>query len=352
MTAIPTAQQQLDFIAKIQRLFAEGEFSATYKYALLIALTEIAVESDVQDGRELLVSNRQIADKFIELYWKQTVQYVSGLPETKPGILVQNHGTQAAIVNAILSFKKSYSLSTSPLRAAKDHNEYRELQGRVAIVVSAQPLNFLQNYGGVNHSFIYARQKGQIMLLPGVVYCLRTFQGLIQQLARARWVEYIKGHKDNQAIVGQAGDLESFMFESARTNLTTLGRLLKKLDGHHCFYCGETMQSNDVDHFIPFSAYPRDLGDNFVLAHASCNRSKSDNLASIQHLENWLNRKQKKQDALQEISHEAGIVFDAQASKSIAHWAYSLALQADGSAWVKSKDFVPISQNYILALAH
>lgn len=350
MIAIPSAQQQLDFIAKIQRLFAEGDFSATYKYALLIALTEISVESDVQDGRELIVSNRLIADKFIELYWKQTMQYVSGLPETTPGILAQNHGVQAAIINAILNFKSTYSLSVNTLTAAKAHEGYRALQGLVAKVVSAQPLNYLQNYGGATHSFIYARDKGQISLLPGVVYCLRTFQGLIQQLARARWVEYVKSHKDNRAIVGQAGDLESFMFETTRANLTILGKLLRKLDGHHCFYCGEAMSSTDVDHFIPFSAYPRDLGDNFVLAHASCNRSKSDNLASLSHLEHWLTRKQQKQDDLQEIAGEAGFVFDAQASRSVAHWAYSLALNAEGSAWIKSKDFDLISSRYLMAI--
>lgn len=276
MTAIPTAQQQLDFIAKIQRLFAEGDFSATYKYALLIALTEIAVESDVQDGRELVVSNRLIADKFIELYWKQTTPYASGLPETIPGVLVQNHGVQAAIVNAILDFKNTHSLGLNTLNAAKVHEEYRALQGKVASVVSAQPLNYLQNYGGTTHTFIYVRDKGHIQLMPGVVYCLRTFQGLIQQLARARWVEYIKSHKDNRAIVGQAGDLESFMFETSRANLTILGRLLKTLDGDHCFYCGELMQKIDVDHFIPFTAYPRDLGDNFVLAHACSRRLKFD----------------------------------------------------------------------------
>ncbi|QLI80855.1 HNH endonuclease [Chitinibacter fontanus] len=350
MTSIPTAQQQLDFIAKIQRLFAEGDFSATYKYALLIALTEIAVESDVQDGRELVVSNRLIADKFIELYWKQTTPYTSGLPETIPGVLAQNHGVQAAIVNAISEFRSTYSMGINTLNAAKAHEAYRSLQGKVATVVSAQPLNYLQNYGGATHAFIYARDKGQILLLPGVVYCLRAFQGLIQQLARARWVEYVKSHKDNRSIVGQAGDLESFMFETSRANLMILGKLLRKLDGHHCFYCGVVMQSTDVDHFIPFSAYPRDLGDNFVLAHASCNRSKSDNLASLTHLENWLERKQQKQDDLQSIASEAGFIFDSQASKSVAHWAYSSALNAQGSAWVRSQSYDLISPRYLTAI--
>lgn len=36
MTA-PTAEQQLKFLTNLQRLLSEGQFVATYKYALLLA---------------------------------------------------------------------------------------------------------------------------------------------------------------------------------------------------------------------------------------------------------------------------------------------------------------------------
>ena len=42
--APPSAEQQLAFLTKLQRLFAEGDFTATYKFALLIALSDLAVE--------------------------------------------------------------------------------------------------------------------------------------------------------------------------------------------------------------------------------------------------------------------------------------------------------------------
>lgn len=41
----PTADQQIKFLTNIQRLLAEGQFVATYKYALLLALADIAIES-------------------------------------------------------------------------------------------------------------------------------------------------------------------------------------------------------------------------------------------------------------------------------------------------------------------
>src|ERR1700738_2246052 len=37
-------QQQLEFLSKIQRLLGEGQFTATYKYALLLAIADICVE--------------------------------------------------------------------------------------------------------------------------------------------------------------------------------------------------------------------------------------------------------------------------------------------------------------------
>ena len=42
-------QQQLDFIAYIQRMLVEGEFTATYKYALLHAIADICVEQQNED---------------------------------------------------------------------------------------------------------------------------------------------------------------------------------------------------------------------------------------------------------------------------------------------------------------
>ena len=46
----PSAEQQLNFLQHLQRLFDEGEFVATYKYALLMALAELSVESEHVEG--------------------------------------------------------------------------------------------------------------------------------------------------------------------------------------------------------------------------------------------------------------------------------------------------------------
>jgi hypothetical protein len=41
----PTTGQQVMFLTNLQRFLAEGQFVATYKYALLLTLADIAIES-------------------------------------------------------------------------------------------------------------------------------------------------------------------------------------------------------------------------------------------------------------------------------------------------------------------
>jgi 5-methylcytosine-specific restriction endonuclease McrA len=81
-------------------------------------------------------------------------------------------------------------------------------------------------------------------------------------------------------ILGEADDLENFLFATSRQSLVMMAESLGKLDGTSCFYCAGMLTAGDVDHFVPNSQYPRDRAHNFVLAHPSFNRSKSATLAA------------------------------------------------------------------------
>ena len=333
------------FLSKLQRIFTESDFTATYKFALLIALADLAVELGADDCEELVVSTRQIAEKFILIYWRQALPYGTGRPNTSPGILIQSNGVQAAVISAIAAFRASHGVKTPQL--ARTLPEYQALTGTVAQTVSAQPLNYLQNFGGAKDEFLYERAgAGKVKLKSGVVYCLRRFQPLVQQLARSHWVDHIKRNSRNSSILGQADDLEDFLFAASRQSLLAMGAGLRKLDGAKCFYCSQTLAGADVDHFVPFSQYPRDLAHNFVLAHPSCNRSKSDSLAAGLHLEKWLERIVQRGDALAEIGMTAGMVADAQVSRHIAAWGYTSAITRGGSAWLAPAKYEPIDQRY------
>ena len=342
----PSAEQQLVFLAKIQRLFAEGNFTATYKFALLIALADLAVELGVDDGAELPLSIRQIAERFIQLYWRHTSPYSADHSGMTDGVLVQNLGAQAAVVMHISRFRSLHGVHTLP--QARAVQGYASLLTRVAATVADEPLKKLQNFGGGTDPFIYENGgAGAILLKPGVAYCLRRFQPLVQQLSRTNWVEHIKKNKRNSPVLGESRDLEDFLFASSRQSLAVVAEGLRKLDGHRCFYCGHQLIEVDVDHYVPFSLYPRDLAHNFVLAHSKCNRSKSDTLAARMHLEHWLERLESRSDDLAEIGLKAGISADLTTSKKVAAWGYSSACQAGASAWLRAAQYDAVTSDYL-----
>ena len=84
---LPSADAKLVFLGKLQRLFTESDFTATYKFALLITPADLAVELGADDSEELMVSIGQIAERFIQLYWRHVLPYGTGRPNTSPGVL-------------------------------------------------------------------------------------------------------------------------------------------------------------------------------------------------------------------------------------------------------------------------
>jgi 5-methylcytosine-specific restriction endonuclease McrA len=68
--------------------------------------------------------------------------------------------------------------------------------------------------------------------------------------------------------------------------------LLWDVQAGRCFYCEKPIRAAApaVDHFIPWSRYPMDLGQNLVLADERCNGWKSDRLAGHEHLAHWRER--------------------------------------------------------------
>jgi 5-methylcytosine-specific restriction endonuclease McrA len=341
----PSAEEQLTFLTKLQRLFTEGDFTATYKFALLISFADLAVESGRDDGDALSLHLRQIAERFVGLYWRHVTPYGGGSSDSQTLVLSQNAGAQAAVLTAIANFR-AQSKATSLLQARREPG-YGALLTQVASVVSAQPLNYLQNFGGVTDRFLYERTgPGRITLKPGVAYCLRRFYPLVQQLSRSHWVGHVKSNHRNHVVLGDGADLEEFLFSTSRQSLALIGAELRKLDGAHCFYCGHGLEHADVDHFVPFSLYPRDLIGNFVLAHAGCNRSKSDTLAAKPHLERWMERLMKKDGQLQEIGLSAGVQTDSTTLRKVAMWGYSSACQSNSRAWLSPANYLPVDSSY------
>jgi hypothetical protein len=66
--APPTPEEQVLFLRNIQRRLAEGQFVASYKFALLHALADLCVLQGDDTGAPLELKIHDIAEKFVELY--------------------------------------------------------------------------------------------------------------------------------------------------------------------------------------------------------------------------------------------------------------------------------------------
>ena len=345
MTA-PTADQQLKFLMNLQRLLAEGQFVATYKYAVLLALADIVVEFGDDSGEALTISTKQIAEKIIQYYWRQVVPYI---PRTDPNdgrVLRQNTGSQAAIIRQVLQARRTYDGSLAAAR--RDKRAWKAIVRDVDQVVRQMPLWKLQTVGRNKFDFLYDnRGTGtSIELRPGVAYCLRHFYAFVGDLVRGSWTRYIQRH--NHEALGTTSDLSEFLFGSERADLSAIRTILDDIQAGRCFYCERSIprQAGQVDHFIPWSRYPFDLGHNFVVAHQACNAAKADHLAAAEFLDAWAERNAGHHEQMAEAFDQRGVLHDLPTSIRIADWAYQQTFEAGGLTWAKKEEMVLLKADW------
>ena len=209
------------------------------------------------------------------------------------------------------------------------------------------PLWKLQTVGDERLEFLYENLDcgSRITLKPGVAYCFRAFYELVRDLIEGAWVRFVQ--KINANRLGSLTDLGTFLFGQERASLDAYRPLLLDIQKGVCLYCQKPVpKETHVDHFIPWSRYPADLGQNFVLAHNQCNNAKSDYLAAENHLAAWAGRNQLNQEELQSRLQGAGLPCDGAASIQIAKWVYQQTEKAHGQVWVVQKVLQHLSPSW------
>jgi hypothetical protein len=205
-------------------------------------------------------------------------------------------------------------------------------------VVRDMPLWKLQTVGEERLEFLYAHLgKGRrITLKPGAAYCFRAFYELVRDLIEGAWVRFVQ--KVNAPRLGTAADLGTFLFGEERASLDAYRPILLDVQGGACLYCKKQLTGKThVDHFVPWSRYPADLGHNFVLAHERCNNAKLDFLAAEDHLAAWAERNRQHSAELRERLVDAALPCDPAATVQIAKWVYQQTEKSKGQVWVKDK---------------
>jgi 5-methylcytosine-specific restriction endonuclease McrA len=208
--------------------------------------------------------------------------------------------------------------------------------------VGTQRLDFL--YGNTG------RGKN-IALKPGVGFCFRKHYSLIVDLVKGAWAQYVRRYNANR--LAEKTDLHEFLFGSERANLDVVRPILREFQSGQCFYCHRPLrgEAEQVDHFLPWSRYPVDLGHNFVLAHASCNGRKSDRLPAAHHLNGWVEHNRRLgRDKGREFDRR-GVVHDLAISARIIDWAYQQTGEFRGLTWLQATELEPLPGNWRESLA-
>lgn len=275
----PTPEQQLRFLGNIQRLLAEGQFVSSYKFALLQALTDLAVLHGDDSGASLRLPIEAIVERMAELYWRQAAPFAG------VAVLRQSTSSAPALLEELQNVRKDRLDSLSILKT--NTARWAKVLDRSITAVSREPIPRLQVMGRVKVPFLYERcSRGIVTLNPGVAYCLRTFRGLISELVQSAWLRFVR--RWNPGFEPEESNLADFLFGSSRMSLADARTILLDAQSGRCFYCGHPAREFAVDHFIPWSLFPNDHLPNLVLADSGCNGRKSDLLAAEKHLERWV----------------------------------------------------------------
>ena len=353
----------IGFAEKVLELLDEGRYTATYKYAVLLALMDVCLEHTQRSGAApAMVTTRQLADKLVELYWPHTVPFVS---VASIGVLKQNTTGQAEIVSAIQKFRARYAPDPSVPRwesRMKAATAYERLVQQVEWKLIEMPLPRLQVMGQAYRPFIYDinwdqrvtqrevmnYQRGapssfdnRVMLRPGVGEYLLQLNGLLRPLIQRRWAVMVA-----QLNRLEESQLETFLFGADRTPTATIRAALWEIQGRRCFYCDGRITDptlGEVDHFVPWARYPDDTLDNFVVADRRCNGFKSSSLAAAEHVTRWARRfveASSEYAQLADLARQAAWERQSERSLNVARALY-LRLPDDARLWLRSREFVP-----------
>ncbi len=348
--SIPSPERQIEFLTKVQRLLGEGAFVATYKYAFLMALADISVERGRDDDAALDIPTRLIAEKYAQYYWRQAVPYQNPRSTVAGGILKQNTGKPAGVLNVLSDFRAHFDGTLAD--AQNTGQVWGQVVSAIAQYARGDPLERLQTIGKEPVLFLYdiPSRRNSITLKPGVAYCFRKHYSLVADLVKGAWARYVR--RFNMDVLGQSADLHEFLFGSERSSLAVLVPILAEVQEGTCFYCSGALkeQAAHVDHFIPWSRYPVDLGHNFVLAHGACNSKKSDRLACSGHLDRWVERTERYATELAGKFERTGVVYDLQASLRIIDWAYRQTFDCQGLTWLRGDELLPLPSDWSVSL--
>lgn len=332
------APARLAFLADFERLLTEAPFVDSYKFALLIALAELAVERGDDSMATLTLPIRDIAAQFVTIYWRQAMPFGNTIGDGASSVLMQNPGRKAGMIMEVTKLRAQYS----SLHAARSGPHWQRSLTRISAGLEDLPIKRLQRLRQGSLPFLYAYDAGSgtIELLPGVAANLRYFHGLVVRAVQGEWLRFVQSMPANQRLLGATTDLSEFLFGSDRSGLERARDRLRMMQADRCFYCESPLrESVEVAHFIPWSRYRRDLVHNLVAVHPACNAHKGELLAAGPLRERWAAWTGLHDTDLADIGAAAGLIVDRQTALRVAEWSYAQARRVGADVWLGGRQY-------------
>ena len=363
-----------DVVEQVLQILDEGSTVATYKFAVLLALLDVCIEATDQHGEPpVSVTTRQLADKVIELYWRQARPWGGDKPLP---LLRQNASKGLEIVARVHEFRAQVERDagvTAPVVRARllDPQGWRRLLDDVEWKLIEMPIPKLQRVRGQSANWLYAISwddgvhaptasqvrayqrnpmlgtfDNQLRLMPGVGFALTRLHGLLRPFIQQQWAAKVASLN---AL--EEARLPQFLFGSERISLEPVRAGLVELQKGLCFYCSGKLGKGltHVDHFLPWARHPDDALANLVAADQLCNENKRDYLANHRLVGRWRTRLEAQATGLGQVG--AALDWEVGQSRVLgAARAIYLPLPDDSRVWAGRHSWEPIDRLSIQTL--
>lgn len=287
----------VQFAENLLQLLNRGRFTTTYKYAVLLGLMDLCLESVTKSfSAPDFVTTRQLAEKVAALYWSHTQPY-------DQGVLRQNNSGETGILKYITDLRGAEALTFFKAKHGRQA-EFKRALDSIEDILIRMPLPKLQRFDGKNHELLYriswndeiktgliseyqrtgSSFDNRIHFMPDAATRLIRLNTLLRPLIYREWASKVAAINNLEQ-----SKLEAFLFEIEREVPEALRAPLLDLHQGKCFYCNKPIKNDmHIDHFIPFARFPDNRIQNLVPAHANCNLAKKDFLAATDHIAHWV----------------------------------------------------------------
>lgn len=292
-----SASDHLALLERLQALLRDSRYTTTYKFAVLHALCDLALEMPSGENR---LSLTRLAERVMNLYWQQVLPFHA--PDSQVISLRQSTGGPAAVVQFVKRCRNARRGQRATPSSASRQRDYAPM---MLTLLKKDVLRRLQHGG---KPFLYSLPIGRhdLTLCPSVPDTLRRFHGLITDTIQARWTAWIE--QRNPRVRGSDA-LREHLFGFDRVSLRVVVKPLLALQAGRCFYSGVriTERTAEVDHVLPWSLTRNNSVGNLVLASKRANLAKGDRLPTAEEAKRWIERNRDCADALARIAMTANL---------------------------------------------